>query len=101
MVERGVFLGWSVICRDEGVRYHSRVTALRGKQQRLSAETADKAEQNTEISLCLSHLHVHKGTLSLITTSTGKYMLHSHMSSQWNPQTCLRSLVSGDSQLHG
>lgn len=99
MVERGVFLGWSVICRDEGVRYHSRVTALRGKQQRLSPETADKEEQNTEISLCLSHLHVHKGTLSLVSTSTGKYKLH--MSSRWNPQTCLRSLVSADSQLHG
>lgn len=30
-VERGVFLGWSVICGDEGVRYHSQVTSLRGE----------------------------------------------------------------------
>lgn len=31
VVERGVFLGWSVICADEGARYHSRVTSLRGE----------------------------------------------------------------------
>lgn len=57
VVERGVFLGWSVICRDEGVWYHSRVTSLRGKQHGLSSETADKEEQNNEVSLCLLNTH--------------------------------------------
>lgn len=34
VVGRGIFLGWSVIYRDEGVRYHSRVTSLRGETAR-------------------------------------------------------------------
>lgn len=88
VIERGVFLGWSVICRDEGMWYHSRVTSLRGETARLSTETADKEDQNNVISLvsqtpCMSrkaHIahhcnHIHRKThcsFTLLLTDTQK-----------------------------
>ena len=89
---RGVFLGWSVICREEGARYHSPGhIAEGGNSTALSVETADKEEQNNEI----SGTHTFTKAHNLVTTSTGKT---AHTSSQRyleNLRHVIRSCLNG------
>lgn len=100
MAERRVFLGWSVICGEEGVRYHSQVTSLRGKQHGLSAEAADKETEQRDLALKHTLVHPRRHDYTLRTAHNHIHRMQLHSQILRKPSDMLKDHIRRCSERH-